>query len=112
MTTPSVDEWPARVQRELRHFAQERDWPQYHTPRNLLLALVGEVGELAELYQWDPPEPPPAARIAEEVADVMIYLLRFADTAGVDVATAVADKMAFNATRFPTLTDQAERSER
>jgi NTP pyrophosphatase (non-canonical NTP hydrolase) len=98
---PSHDEWPARVQQELQRFAEERDWPRHHTPRNLLLALVGEVGELAELYQWDPPEPPPPARLAEEIADVMIYLLRLADVTGVDVTTAVADKIAFNATRFP-----------
>ncbi|MEV4134060.1 nucleotide pyrophosphohydrolase [Dactylosporangium sp. NPDC049742] len=97
------DDWPAQVQRELRRFAEARDWPRYHTPRNLILALVGEVGELAELYQWDPPEPPPMDRVAEEVADVLIYLLRFADVAGVDVAEAVAAKIARNEQRFPPI---------
>jgi dCTP diphosphatase len=101
------DEWPARVQQQLRRFAEERDWLRYHTPRNLLLALVGEVGELAELYQWDPPEPPPPDRVADEVADVFIYLLRFADLAGVDVATAVADKLAHNEQRFPANKDRS-----
>lgn len=99
--TPVTNEWPAQVQQQLRRFAEERDWPQYHTPRNLLLALVGEVGELTELYQWDPAEPPPYPRVAEEIADVMIYLLRFADVTGIDVAKAVADKIAYNETRFP-----------
>lgn len=96
-----ADLWPGQVQAALRRFAEERDWTRFHLPRNLLLALVGEVGELAELYQWDPAEPPPADRLAEEVADVLIYLLRFADVAGVDVVRAVADKMAVNAVRFP-----------
>ncbi|MER7006731.1 nucleotide pyrophosphohydrolase [Dactylosporangium sp. NPDC000555] len=100
------DDWPAQVQRELRRFAEARDWPRYHTPRNLLLALVGEVGELTELYQWDPPAPPPPDRVAEEVADVLIYLLRFADVAGVDVAEAVSAKIARNEQRFPPLEDR------
>ena len=100
-----LNDWPAQVQHELRRFAEARDWPRFHTPRNLLLALVGEVGELAELYQWDPPEPPPADRVAEEVADVLIYLLRFADIAGVDVAKAVAAKIARNEHRFPPIAD-------
>jgi NTP pyrophosphatase (non-canonical NTP hydrolase) len=100
------DDWPAQVQQELRRFAEARDWPRYHTPRNLLLALVGEVGELAELYQWDPPTPPPPDRVAEEVADVLIYLLRFADVAGVDVAKAVSVKIARNEQRFPPLEDR------
>jgi dCTP diphosphatase len=102
------EDWPVQVQQELRRFAEARDWPQYHTPRNLLLALVGEVGELAELYQWDPPTPPPADRVAEEVADVLIYLLRFADIVGVDVAEAVAAKVARNEQRFPPLKDRPE----
>jgi dCTP diphosphatase len=53
MPTPAeIDAWPARVQRQLAEFARERDWARFHDPRSLLLALVGEVGELAELYQW------------------------------------------------------------
>ena len=104
-TDEQLDDWPARVQQELRRFAEARDWPRYHTPRNLLLTLVGEVGELAESYQWDPLTPPPADRVAEEVADVLIHLLRFADIAGVDMAEAVAAKMAGNQHRFPPSLD-------
>jgi dCTP diphosphatase len=92
--------WPRDVQDRLRTFADERDWAQFHTPQNLLLATMGELGELAELYQWNADEPPPA-RVAEELADVLLYLLRFADIAGVDVEKAVAGKLAANADRYP-----------
>jgi NTP pyrophosphatase (non-canonical NTP hydrolase) len=97
--------WPSDVQEQLRAFATERGWGKYHTPRNLLLALTGELGELAELYQWcgdDLTELPSPDRVADEVADVAIYLLRFADVAGVDIVTAVADKIARNQVRFPS----------
>jgi len=90
------------VQQELRRFAHARGWEQFHTPRSLLLALVAEIGELAELYQWarDGHEAPPD-RVAEEVADVVIYLLRFSDVVGVDIESAVASKLELNERRFP-----------
>jgi dCTP diphosphatase len=93
--------WPARTQRQLRDFAAERDWEQFHTPRNLVLALVGEVGELAELYQWSETDAPPRQRVAEELADVAIYLLRLADVAEVDLEDAVETKIAMNGRRYP-----------
>ena len=92
--------WPVTVQGQLRQFAEDRDWTQFHTPRNLVLALTGEVGELAELFQWDPPEISPK-RLAEEIADVAMYLLRLADVTGVDIEEAVADKLRSNAERYP-----------
>jgi dCTP diphosphatase len=93
--------WPEDVQQRLRTFAVERDWVQFHTPRNLVLALVGEVGELAELYQWDPGDAIPHQRVAEEIADVAIYLLRLADVVGVDIEQAVTAKIRANADRYP-----------
>jgi NTP pyrophosphatase (non-canonical NTP hydrolase) len=70
---------------KIRRFAQERDWEQFHQPRSLVLALVGEVGELAEVVQWKSdealvsPTEKTAQALREEVADVAIYLIRLAD---------------------------------
>ena len=93
---------------EIRAFAQARDWEQYHTPKNLAMALAGEAGELVAELQWlTPAEASPDALTLEkkealmlEMADVQIYLLRLADVLGVDVAEAVRTKLAINETRF------------
>lgn len=90
-------------------FAAERDWDQFHRPRNLLLALVGEVGELAELFQWKPDEEPgpqawpPKERAAlqEELSDVLIYLVALAARCHVDLPQAVLAKMDTNQRRYP-----------
>ncbi len=96
----------ASLVQDLRDFAAERDWEQFHTPRNLLLALVGEVGELAEQMQWSSDaeilarmktEPGP---IEEEVADVAIYLLRLSDVLGTDLAQAIGRKLRANEVRY------------
>ena len=96
-----TESWPTAVQRQLREFTAERDWARFHTPRSLLLAMVGEVGELAELYQWDSGDDVPMQRVAEEIADVAIYLLRFADVTEVDIEKAVEEKMRANVVRYP-----------
>lgn len=99
-------EW-GRLQEALRNFAKERGWGRFHTPKNLSTALVVEAAELAEIFQWDTgPEStkPPASdmeHIADEIADVVIYVARIADVLGVDIATAVAAKMAKNADKYP-----------
>jgi dCTP diphosphatase len=93
----------------VRAFADEREQGQFHTPRKLILAMVGEVGELAEVLQWLPDEDVQAAlttdrlrgRFEEEIADVVIYLLRLADVTGVDLEAAVAAKLAVNEARYP-----------
>jgi NTP pyrophosphatase (non-canonical NTP hydrolase) len=93
----------------LRRFADERDWGQFHTPKNLVMALAGEVGELIEHFQWLTPEesaevtadPTRAAGIAEELADVFIYLVRLADVLGVDLGDAARAKLEANAQRYP-----------
>ncbi|GAA2879098.1 nucleotide pyrophosphohydrolase [Streptosporangium fragile] len=85
----------------LRRFAEVRDWEQFHTPKNLAMALAGEVGELLAELQWLTPEesatimddPQAAARLRSEIADVMIYLTRLADTLGVDLAEAAHAKL-------------------
>ena len=93
----------------LREFAAARDWEQFHTPKNLATALVVEAGELVEIFQWLTPEESAPERwdaetrrhVEEEVADVLIYLLRFADVAGLDIGAAVTAKIDRNEGRFP-----------
>jgi len=95
----------AELTRLIREFSVERDWEQFHDPKSLLLALVGE---LAELFQWVPADeaaarfaaPDRRARAAEEMADVVIYLLRLADVLGVDLGETTRAKLALNRTRF------------
>lgn len=88
-------------------FNQERDWAQYHSPRNLAMALSVEAAELLELYLWssdEGPQPPVesrAPRVAEELADVAICLLNLAERTGVDLSAAVAAKLARNAEKYP-----------
>jgi len=93
---------------EIRSFAKARDWEQYHTPKNLSMAIAGEAGELVAELQWlTPGESEPAKLSSEkvqsiklEIADVQIYLLRLADVLGIDVAAAVREKLAINERRF------------
>lgn len=98
-----------QLQATLRAFAAERDWPPFHTPKNLSMALMVEAAELAEIFQWMTPEqsqavrddPQVKARVADEVADVLLYLLQLADHAQVDVAAAVRQKLVKNALKHP-----------
>jgi NTP pyrophosphatase (non-canonical NTP hydrolase) len=97
------------LQAELRHFAAERDWQPFHTPKNLTTALMVEAAELAEIFQWQAPEESRLAhenaadkqRIGDEVADVLLYLLQVADHCQIDVSQAVRDKLAKNAVKYP-----------
>lgn len=94
----------------MRVFTRDRDWEQFHDPKSLALALVGEVGELAELLQWLPADKAAEladqerlnARLGEELSDVLIYLVRLADVCGVDLPKAVAQKMESSAARYPS----------
>ncbi|HTT02096.1 MAG TPA: nucleotide pyrophosphohydrolase [Steroidobacteraceae bacterium] len=94
----------------LRKFAAERDWDQFHSPKNLAMALVGEAGELAAEFQWlteaqsRAPSPDQLARIRAEAADVLNYLVRLADKLGFDLIAAAHDKVAQNAQRYPAHT--------
>jgi NTP pyrophosphatase (non-canonical NTP hydrolase) len=93
----------------LQSFAAARGWEQYHRPKNLLMALTGEIGELAAELQWlSEAEAEPEAwdddlrrRVSGEVADVLIYLVRFADVCGIDAVGEAHDKITRNEERFP-----------
>ncbi len=94
----------------LRTFAEARDWPQFHDPKNLAMAVASEAGELLAEFRWLTPaeaanvmlDPPAGQAVKGEIADVAIFLLRLTNVLGVDLDAAIRDKLARNATRFPT----------
>jgi NTP pyrophosphatase (non-canonical NTP hydrolase) len=100
------------LQRQLRDFVAERDWDQFQTPKNLVMALAGEVGELTEIFQWLTADesssvlsdPAQAGRVREEIADIFAYLLRLADVLDVDLEAALTKKMIQNAAKYPVET--------
>ena len=91
----------------LRAFARERDWEQFHAPKNLAMALAVEAAELMEHFQWlteqQSAELSPAAKdqVAAELADVFIYTVRLADRLGVDLEPAIEAKIGVNAAKYP-----------
>ena len=96
------------LRREVAQFAKDRDWDQFHSVRNLVLAMVGEVGEVAEILQWTDDDKVTELlnaggreRLAEELADVLIYLIRVADRSGVNLEQAVRDKLVSNSEKYP-----------
>jgi NTP pyrophosphatase (non-canonical NTP hydrolase) len=99
----------SELQADLRHFAAEREWQPFHTPKNLSTALTVEAAELTEIFQWMTPaeslrahhDPATKKRIGEEVADVLLYLLQVADHSQIDIPHAVRDKLARNALKHP-----------
>jgi NTP pyrophosphatase (non-canonical NTP hydrolase) len=101
----SIEDLTQRV----RAFAEERDWGQFHNPKNLVMAAAGEMGELVAEFQWLTPEqsatvmddPDAAPRVQAELGDVMIYLVRLADVLGVDLVRAGLDKLAESDRRYP-----------
>jgi dCTP diphosphatase len=94
----------------MRDFSRDRDWEQFHDPKSLLLALVGEVGELAELFQWLPADqaqglaskPELHQRVGEEIGDIVLYLVRLADVLDVNLGQATMSKFDSVVQRFPT----------
>ena len=95
------------IRERLAAFNAERDWAQYHSPRNLAMAVSAEAGELLALYLWASdggPQPPVASRggqVEDEAADVLISLLNLCNVAGIDLAAAVDRKLVRNADRYP-----------
>lgn len=95
----------------MRRFTAERDWEKFHDPKSLLLALVGEVGELTELFQWLPAEDavdlarqePLRTRAGEELADILLYLVRLADVLGIDLHAAADRKLQLNTKKHAVL---------
>ncbi|HXQ81502.1 MAG TPA: nucleotide pyrophosphohydrolase [Opitutaceae bacterium] len=99
----------AELKERVLAFARERDWEQFHAPKNLSMALAAEAAELMEHFLWASPEesravaldPEKRARIAEEVADVVIYALEFANATGLDIAANIEAKIEANARKYP-----------
>lgn len=91
----------------LREFASQRDWGQFHTPKNLAMALIGEAAEVVEHFQWLTPEqsatltPEQRAAIELELADVLLYLVMLADRVGVDLGEAARRKIVINGEKYP-----------
>ncbi len=95
------------LQRRVADFAAARDWDQFHSPKNLAMALSVEASELLEEFQWLTEqqsrflEPERLERVRLEMADVLIYLLRLADKLDVDLPRAAADKLVLNEQKYP-----------
>ncbi len=98
------------LRQEVAAFNAERDWGQYHSPRNVAMAVSVEAGELLELFLWstdDGPQPAVETRnaaVADEIADVAICLLNLCEMTGVDLTTAIRQKLKQNALRYPAET--------
>lgn len=115
MNPPVTGEYPAPqapsplddLRDRLRAFAAEREWEPFHTPKNLAMALSVEAAELLEHFQWLTPEasmaldPDTRAGVREELADVLLYLVRIADRLDLDLIEAAHDKMRLNALKYP-----------
>jgi dCTP diphosphatase len=98
-----------KLAEKLRTFAAERDWDQFHTPKNLATAISVEAAELLELFQWSRGQnewsevsvPDIRPRVEDELADILLYLIRFADKAEIDLQAAAERKIAKNAKKYP-----------
>lgn len=96
-----------KLRDQLRAFAAERDWEQFHSPKNLAMAMSVEVAELVEHFQWLTEEqsrrlPPDAlAAVNEEAADILLYLIRLSDKLGIDLIAAANKKIETNARKYP-----------
>ncbi len=97
------------IRKKLALFARARNWDQFHSPKNLSMALTAEAAELLEIFQWLTDEQSreivnnvnEMAQVREEIADVMIYLVRLADKLNVDIEKAVLDKIELNEKKYP-----------
>ncbi|HKQ23236.1 MAG TPA: nucleotide pyrophosphohydrolase [Burkholderiales bacterium] len=93
----------------LRQFAAERDWEQFHVPKNLAMSVAIEAAEIMEHFQWLTPDESAAlpesqrTAIALEIADVLLYLVRLADVLDIDPVEAALDKMTINARKYPAV---------
>jgi dCTP diphosphatase len=102
----------AALQTRLRQFAQARDWEQFHTPKNLAMALAAEAGELLEIFQWLTDQQARAITeseedlqlVRDELADILIYLVRLADVLNIGLEDAVESKLQRNERRYPVET--------
>ena len=96
-----------QIKTRLRDFAADRDWDQFHSPKNLSMALIVEASELVKHFQWLKQDeslvlsPEKLNEVAQEIADIQIYLVRIADKLGVDIEKAVDEKIAINEQKYP-----------
>ena len=99
----------AEIKAVIFAFAEERDWGQFHDPKNLVMAIASELGELADHFRWVTnqdsrrvaQERESAAAIASELADIMMFAFEFATVGGIDVAAAIEAKLKVNSERYP-----------
>jgi NTP pyrophosphatase (non-canonical NTP hydrolase) len=109
-----MDLEPARLR--ARRFVEDRDWVRFQTPKSLVQALAGEVGELSEVFQWLTEQE--SSRLnardrrhaEEEIADILIYILRLADVLDIDLERVVEAKLSLNETRYPVETSRGRRT--
>jgi NTP pyrophosphatase (non-canonical NTP hydrolase) len=96
-----------QIKTRLRDFAAARDWDQFHSPKNLAMALIVEAAELVEHFQWlteaqsQTLPPDKLAEVEQEIADIQIYLIRLADKLGIDMEKAVNAKIELNEKKYP-----------
>ena len=98
-----------KIQARLKEFALERDWDQYHSPKNLSMALSVEASELMEIFQWVGSEesrkvvdhPDKLGQVEAEIADICIYAIRLAGIIGIDLETAIDQKIGQNIEKYP-----------
>lgn len=99
----------ASIEESVAQFARDRDWDQFHTPKNLILAATAEMGELAEVLQWKSDEEVASflksdegkTKLSEEVADVVIYLIRLCQKSEISLVNAISDKLLVNSKKYP-----------
>ena len=97
----------AQLRAKLNAFVEERDWAQFHTPKNLAMAMIVEAAELVEQFQWDTPQesqqltPEKREAVSHELADTFVYLLRIAEVLEIDLIQAAHHKVALNAQKYP-----------
>lgn len=109
MTNAASADSLAQLRERLRQFAAERDWAQFHNPKNLAASVAIEAAEILEHFQWLTPEQsaelPPAQRVAvgHEIADVLLYLVRLADMLDIDPVEAAYEKIVINARKYPAV---------
>jgi dCTP diphosphatase len=107
MRTGTSGDSLAGLRERLRRFALERDWEQFHTPKNLAMSAAIEAAELMEHFQWLTPEQSRALdtvqkqEVAHEIADVLLYLIRLADVLDIDPVAAASEKIELNARKYP-----------
>ena len=95
------------LRNKINQFVAERDWTQFHTPKNLVMAMIVEAAELVEQFQWDTPQesqqlsPEKREAVAHELADTFVYLLRIAEVLEIDLIEATNKKIELNALKYP-----------